>query len=555
MDTAFLSLLFPSDTRGLLGHAPLPDATVDDLNLRTFCRRFTSGDDSYKTVLSVLSDPVYDEKTIAYRQDVFEDFLTIPGLCEAMAEARERLKGLEYQTQINRHTEEAKLWFLFNRFKELEGYVDSIELIRESLSRFDVRSQGLRQVKSVLREMTEKEDFSRLSQIVKSIALDVDQIHSLTLGVNLDSSLNPSEVTLVSVNKNVYKENGFIRSVFGSVPLGKQDDLRTPTKLHRPSQDKREQILYTLYRDIEKLLNPMITDLNDKLARFTHVKTQHILTLIPEIDFYIYGVRLIRDMEGLGLPVCRPAIRPADERVCILGGMYNISLAYDMKRQGENAAENLVPNSVRFDGDGRILIITGPNRGGKTVFTEGVGYVHILFQAGLYVPAVSAQISPADGIFTHFPADENKTVTLGRLGEESGRISEIFENANERSLVLLNESLTSTSYSEGLYLAKCVVKAMRYLGLRAIYNTHIHELAQAAEELNDAVEGESRIVSLVSRMENGKRSFVIEPGEPLGSSYAMDIAGKYGLDLPQLMERSDKKKEIRRQIDSLRKKE
>ena len=69
---------------------------------------------------------------------------------------------------------------------------------------------------------------------------------------------------------------------------------------------------------------------------------------------------------------------------------------------------------------------------------------------------------------------------------------------------------------------------MRYLGLRAIYNTHIHELAQAAEELNDAVEGESRIESLVSRMENGKRSFVIEPGEPLGSSYAMDIAGKFG---------------------------
>ena len=297
----------------------------------------------------------------------------------------------------------------------------------------------------------------------------------------------------------------------------------------------------------------MITDLNDKLSRFTHIKTQHVLSLIPEIDFYLSAVRLVRDMESAGLAMCRPEILPIRERKCALHGMYNISLAYDMIRRGENAAESLVPNDARFDEDGRILIITGPNRGGKTVFTEGVGYVHILFQAGLYVPAVSAQISPADGIFTHFPADENKTVTLGRLGEESSRISTIFQSANEHSLVLLNESLTSTSYSEGLYLAKCVVKAMRYMGLRAIYNTHIHELAQAAGELNAEIEGESRVVSLISRMEDGKRSFVIEPGDPLGSSYAMDIAGKFGLDLPQLVDVIDKKKEIRRQIDAMRK--
>ena len=555
METSYLSLLFPAETRGMLGHALLPESTIEDLNLKALCRCFAPEEESRKTVLSILSDCVYDADTIAYRQEIFEDFLHVPGLCEALADARVKLKTLDYNNQTNRHVEEAKLWFLFNRFKELESYVDCIEAIEKSLSSFGLSSRGLRQVRDTFHQLTEDEEFARLSKIVKGIAIDMDQIHSLTIGVNLDPSLNPSEVTLVSVNPGVYKENGFVRAVFGALPIGKQDDLRTPTKLHRPTRDKRDPILYNLYRDIERLLDPLISDLSDKLARFTHIRTQHVLSLIPEIEFYLCGVRLVRDMEKAGLSMCRAQILPITERKSELDGMFNLHLAYDMLSRGENAKESLVLNCVRFDDDGRILIITGPNRGGKTVYTEAIGYAHILFQAGFYVPAKSARMSPADGIYTHFPADENKTVTLGRLGEESSRISGIFKSANEHSLILLNESLTSTSYSEGLYLAKCVVKAMRYMGLRAVYNTHIHELAQAAQELNDSIEGESRIVSLISGMENGARSFVIKPGAPLGSSYAMDIAGKFGLDLPQLMEVIDCKKEIRRQMNAVRKEE
>lgn len=70
--------------------------------------------------------------------------------------------------------------------------------------------------------------------------------------------------------------------------------------------------------------------------------------------------------------------------------------------------------------------------------------------------------------FTHFPADENDTVDLGRLGEESKRLAEIFSSASRYSLLLLNESLATTNVAEGLYIARDVVKSMRYLGTRAI---------------------------------------------------------------------------------------
>ncbi len=544
-----LSLLWPPETQGLLGHTALSESAKSDLNLVEFCKNFTVGSTQLEIMLSALSDIVYDEGTIKYRQDIFEDFIRIEGLFDGFNQIANQLKNLEYMNLNARHQEEAKLWFLFNRFKELESYVDSIVMLNQELSLYSVKSKGLNDLKQYFHSIASDSEFLTLSKIVKSVQLDIDQIHSLTLGINLDSSLNPAEVTLVSINSGVYKENNFISTVFGNFPLAKEVDLRTPTKLHRPSQDRREAILYTLYKDIEKLLNPLIQDLSDKLSKFAHIKTAGILSLISEIEFYLCGVQLIKRMTDAQLPMCRPEICARNARLCKITDLYNIGLAFSMLKGKEDLAK-IVPNKVSFDENGRILIITGPNRGGKTVYTEAVGLAQLLFQAGLYVPAKYAKMSPVDNIFTHFPADENQTVTLGRLGEEAKRISVIFEKASAYSLVLLNESFTSTSYTEGLYLAKCVIQAMRYLGLRAIYNTHIHELAEAVDELNQAVDGESKIISMVSQMRNGKRSFIIEPGKPLGSSYAMDIAGKYGLDLRQLMKGIDKKKQLQKQMDA-----
>ena len=149
--------------------------------------------------------------------------------------------------------------------------------------------------------------------------------------------------------------------------------------------------------------------------------------------------------------------------------------------------------------------------------------------------------SPCDNIYTHFPADENDTVDLGRLGEESKRLSEIFESATKYSLLLLNESLATTNIEEGLYIAKDVVKAMRYLGVRSVFNTHMHDLARGLEEVNASTEGNSVIESMVTGVEGGKRSFKISIAPPQGLSYAKDIAEKYGVTFQNIKENIDKR--------------
>lgn len=107
-----------------------------------------------------------------------------------------------------------------------------------------------------------------------------------------------------------------------------------------------------------------------------------------------------------------------------------------------------------------MYILTGANRGGKTTITQAVGQLFVLAQGGIYIPGKAFTFSPVTGIYTHFPADEDKTLDLGRLGEECKRFKAIYEEADSRSLLLMNESFSTTSFEEGYYIAKDSVRAI-----------------------------------------------------------------------------------------------
>ena len=92
----------------------------------------------------------------------------------------------------------------------------------------------------------------------------------------------------------------------------------------------------------------------------------------------------------------------------------------------------------------------------------------------------------------------------------------------------------TTNFEEGLFIAKDVVKAMHYLGARAIFNTHMHDLAMHLDELNHAEPNDSNVASLITGIENGRRSYKVSLAPPCGQSYARDIASRYGVTYDQL---------------------
>ena len=303
------------------------------------------------------------------------------------------------------------------------------------------------------------------------------------------------------------------------------------TKIHTVGKAAGDDpLMGGLNRVVEEMLSTTVRTLKGKLNKYVNISGYSLTKLIPDFIFYIRWAEYTEKLQKLGQPMCKPEIIDSPDRLMRTTGLYNLKLAVQLE-QGKKL--EIIPNDIEFSPEHGIYIMTGPNRGGKTTFTQAVGILFLLAQHGLYVPAESAQISPADNIYTHFPADENRTVNLGRLGEESKRLSEIFSVASKKSVLLFNESLATTSFAEGLYIAKDVVKALRYLGARTIFNTHMHELATDLDTMN-ALEGDLNVASLITGIHEGKRSYKVFLAPPEGVSYAHDIAEKYGVTYDQL---------------------
>ena len=266
--------------------------------------------------------------------------------------------------------------------------------------------------------------------------------------------------------------------------------------------------------------------------------TDFLLGLMPEIEFVVKGTEMQKKLLAKGCWLTEPDIAPLDERVFDADELYNPAVALKLPE-----GEEIVPNDVRFnENDATIYVLTGPNRGGKSVITCALGLGIAMMQLGMFVPAKYAKISPVDAIFTHFPTGADDTIDKGRLGEECARLGEIFDAVTSHSLVLLDESFSSTGSFEGSYIAAEVLSGISMVRCRCLFATHLHELASEIDRINnDAVSrGGAKIDTLVAGIEEGQRSFKIYKAKPDGKSYARDIAERYGLTYENILKKIGK---------------
>ena len=239
-------------------------------------------------------------------------------------------------------------------------------------------------------------------------------------------------------------------------------------------------------------------------------------------------------MRERGCALCVPSFAPAQDRAYSATGLYNPCVA--LKSEGE-----IITNDLIFDENATIYVLTGPNRGGKSVITCALGLAQVMAQLGMFVCADSLELSPVDAVFTHFPTGADDTIDKGRLGEECDRLREVFDVITPYSLILMDESFSSTGAYEASYIAAEVLGALSHVGCRCIFSTHLHQLAAELDEINEKARqtGGALIDTLVAGMETGQRSFRIIRKKPDGKSYARDIAEKYGITYDTIINKFD----------------
>jgi len=527
------SLLYPE------GKEPefctLSNETCNDLSIEHMVDQIAESDYEHTVIQRMMTKLVSDPEVIRYRCDIFEDILKFPSLRDKI---KELLDELDYLKDLERSVKDntaEPIWQLINRLQELDVYVNCISGINESLENNDIKSEGLIKLKDYVNSIYGESGFEFLYQDIKELMAEVGNIRSVSLGVNLDSHMRPVEVGIVSLNNEAFSKPGVLSKFLDFTSKKSQihngASFDGMTKIHTVGKVAGEDPLMSpLSRVVTEMLGSTVKQLKNRLNKYVNVSGYSLTKLIPEFLFYIRWAEYCNKLMGMGIKMCKPEITDIEKREIHSKGLYNFKLAVQ-KAQGKKI--DIISNDIDFTMEHGIYIMTGPNRGGKTTFTQAVGHLVLMAQHGLYVPAEYASISPVDNIYTHFPADENQTVNLGRLGEESKRLSEIFAVATNKSLLLFNESLATTSFAEGLYIAKDVVRALRYLGARTIFNTHMHELAMHPEEMN-SLEGDMNVASLITGIHDGERSYKVFLAPPEGVSYAKDIAEKYGVTFSQL---------------------
>ncbi len=551
-----VSLLWPDplDRQAVAQAATFETA---DLNLAPLIKVLSIDNRYRQSVEQLLLQPNTRPEILNYRLDVLEDLLRSPELASSLEVALEIITVLEGY-MIQPQWDQSELRKVAWRLSELENYINCIEHLHAALTAPDVdlQSHALCTLRDRINAVAAEPLFNELKAELPEMLELIRGIKSITVGINLDGELRPVEATLLGVNRSRFAGESFSifnrffgaeaeQSTDGIGPLHKAKGRNAAFgdyNVRLPQSDN--PLLHPLFKDLADVMNQTCQPIAQALRRYVRVNSRLLVALQSEIAFFIGALRLLRHLNECGLALCRPEILPIEDRTCQIDAIYNINLALRTAPlyRAADLSHEIVTNDVNFSDEGRIFILTGPNRGGKTTYTQAIGLAQVMLQAGLYVPATRARMSPVDSIYTHFAAEERPDQEAGRLGEEAKRLNEIFQRATRYSLLLFNESLASTSAGESFFLARDIVRVVRLLGARAIFATHLHELAASADDINATTEGDSQVVSLVSMVqveqgtagETARRTYKIVPGPPMGRSYAQEIAIRYGISFDQL---------------------
>ena len=225
-----------------------------------------------------------------------------------------------------------------------------------------------------------------------------------------------------------------------------------------------------------------------------------LVQLIGDIEPYLAALAFRDAAHRAGLRVCLPSLHDDDGAPANganggghvpsrkLAGLFNPLLLPHEKR--------IVACDLVMSGRAAVTLLTGPNSGGKTRLLQAIGLAQLLGQGGFFVPAASAEILVAHGMFASLGQAPSADASEGRLGTELLRVRALFEVLCEGGVVLLDELCSGTNPSEGEELFRLVLDLLAELRPQAFLSTHFLSLSAALEREVAGGEGSIRFLQV-----------------------------------------------------------
>ncbi len=440
-----------------------------------------------------------DPQVITYRQNVLRDILEHPQLETLLDGLLDSIDTWESHSSRGNRAENPgagalDLW----DFSFLDAFLQKIASLEETLQQIPLASEGMIAFRDRVHKMATSQRFTAVRDAYMQRCGGSTLPSRITIGFNLNENLKPVTLKLMAIPETAKK--------------GRRMSL-TPTAVQMTHQ----------------ILARAISEAGRSISGFVRMESGELRLLKQDIIFYLSALHLKKSWDALGLKSCLPEIRPLGTQVFDTKDMFSPLLALH-----ENG--HIVTNDIALDPQGELLILTGANQGGKTVFLHSVALTQWLSQLGIMVPCREASISPASQVLTVFAPtvlSSSAGKGMGLLSEEAGRIADAAAHLTENSMVLFNEPLNATSPMENLYISQEVLGAFKAAGARGVWVTHLYELASDRHRVNQLIPWGSRLGSakiLVETDESGIHStYHIARGEPEFKSYAAEVMRRKGI--------------------------
>ncbi len=380
---------------------------------------------------------------------------------------------------------------------------EAVRSFTESASECDLSDPLSQRFSSEMRVEKEKEKYIKMSEELSVLLADTEKL--------LTNSL------CVSGNKVRMKAGGADTFLDGIISCAKTLGTDIP-KVKNP--ESRE-----LSPDIINGAASLDPELMKKLKAFKSEFLSHyrpnIVYYRKEIEFYLTMLDFTDRIREAGIPLTYPTVGE--------GRIININEAYDVSLLAKGET-NIVPNDISFTTEEPFYFLTGANGGGKTTYLRTVGIAVLMFLLGCPVPCVSATISDISSVFTHFPRDERFDGS-GRFVEENNRVNAILENMDENSLVLLNETYSTTNEENAVKMTEKLASELWEKRTFGLYITHQHGLSESEIPYLNV---------LIDLNDENRRTYKIARQKSVGGSYAKDILIRCGLTFEALENRFGK---------------
>lgn len=452
-----------------------------------------------------------EPETIFYRQEIMNDLEnekllnTLNSFAGEMKKMRESLAALEklyYKNQIER------------QFLDIvSSYCKSVLTLYNYLSSKSLESRGLLGFIKYLKDYIDSNNFKSITENASQIIEDLSSVkyNILIKGLQVQVRKYNSEI-----NYSEEVEETFLRFKQGEVKDHKAKIERYPN-------------LNQVEAKIVDGVSELFPDIFARMHLFYKINLDFadptIVAFDREIQFYISYLNYIAPIKKTGMKFCLPQISILNKEISSKES-FDLALASKLVSEGQET----ITNDFFLKGKERMIVVSGPNQGGKTTFARSFGQMHYLAGLGCPVPGREARLFHCDQILTHFEKEENIANLRGKLHDELFRIHHILEKATTNSLVIINEIFTSTTLHDQIFLSEKIMEKLSKLDMPGVWVTFIDELASYNEK-------SVSMISTVVPETPSDRTFKIIRNPANGLAYALSIAEKYKLTYRDILER------------------